>query len=59
MYLTLILPSLLFSQPSVDKTLGCFLYYDLRVQAAGYVVNTDQETNIYCIATSQCEISRI
>lgn len=43
MYLTLIL--LNFPQPCVDKTLGCFLYYDLLVQSAGYVVNTYQEAN--------------
>lgn len=45
MCLTLILPNLLFPQPCVDKTLGCFLSYDVLVQAAGYVVNTDQEAN--------------
>lgn len=51
MYLTLIL--LNFLQPCVDKTLGCFLYYDLLVQAAGYVANTHQEANTYFIGTSQ------
>lgn len=59
MCLTLILPNLLFSQPCVDKTMGCFLYYDLLVQAAGYVGNTDWEANTYCIGTSQGEVSRI
>lgn len=59
MYLTLILPNLLFPEPCIDKTLGFFLYYDLLVQAAGCVVNTDQETDTHCIATSQGEVSRI
>lgn len=59
MYLTLILPNLLFTQPCVDKTLGCFLCSDLLVQAAGYVVNTEQEANTYCMGTSQAEVSRI
>lgn len=59
MYFTLILSNLLFPQPCVDKTLGCFLYYDLLVQAAGCVVDTDQEANPYCMGTSQGEVSRI
>lgn len=59
MYLTLILPNLHFPLPCVDKSLGCFLYYDFLVQAAGYVFPTDQEANTYCVGTSQSEVSRI